>query len=132
MKKHLLIAVLLCGLTGQLYAKESAQYRKCMSQDDAVQGVHPVMMECVNNEIAYHDKRLNAVYQQLMKKISATQQQQLRQQQRAWIKQRDAIEKKVFEESGSGQAGELNSSGAVLAMTEKRADELERRFNSLR
>lgn len=90
------------------------------------------MIECENAEIARHDKRLNTAYQQLMAKLPAAKQKELRQQQRVWMRQRDQQVEKVFEEAGSGQAGELNSNGIIHTMTAKRADELEHRLKSLR
>lgn len=78
MKKYVLMAILLCGLNAQLWAKDSQQYTDCMRQGDAAIGVHPAMMECENAEIARHDKRLNTAYQQLMAKLPAAKQKELR------------------------------------------------------
>lgn len=132
MKKYVFTAILLCGLNAQLWAKDSQQYIDCMRKGDAAMGVHTAMMECENAEIARHDKRLNTAYRQLMAKLPATKQWQLRQQQRVWIRQRDQQADKAFEETGSGQAGELNSNGVIHRLTAERADELEHRLKSLR
>lgn len=128
MRKHLFIFILLSGLSSHLWAKDSPQFAACMSQEDAAQGVHPAMRECESAEIAYHDKRMNVAYQQLMKKLPAAKRHQLRQQQRVWMRQRDQQAQKAFEDAGSGQAGQLNSDGVLHSMTDKRADELESRL----
>lgn len=131
MKKHVFLAVLLCGLSGSLWAQGSEQSVRCV-ESEAAQGVHPAMMACEDEALARHDQRMNAAYRHLMGKLPAAKRQALRREQRAWLRERDQQAQKVLAEGGGGQAGELNRIGLLNSMTAQRAEELEQRLQALR
>lgn len=93
-------------------------YEKCISDAD---GVMPEMIECSVDELSRQDSRLNAEYKSLM--LRTSNKQELRERQRAWIKERD---KECAIAEDSGQAGSLNSTECLLNKTKKRAAELEK------
>ncbi|SMQ94993.1 lysozyme inhibitor LprI family protein [Xanthomonas fragariae] len=98
-------------------------YRQCVKNSDAVM---PVLMNCNNEEYEYQDARLNKVYHRLLSKLPADEKVALKQEERDWIKQRDAL----CQSNGSlggGQAEELEDRSCELNATAKRADELESR-----
>lgn len=101
----------------------SPQYARCLRSGDAAKGVTVAMAGCVNAEYAKQDARLNAAYAAAMEKRSPQAREALRNEQRAWIKRRDAS----CEEGLSGGTLDLiERPGCRLAMTATRAVELER------
>lgn len=64
----------------------SPQLKRCLDTS----GTTTIGMNaCLSDELARQDKRLNQVYQALMRKASATQAAELRTAQRAWLAYRD-------------------------------------------
>lgn len=96
-----------------------ASYQQCIDQTE---GVTPAIQECVDEEYEYQDKRLNDAYKALLAKLPAARHDGLREQQRAWIKKRDA-DCDSGPEPGQGQVLEANA--CLLDMTAARAGELE-------
>ena len=92
-------------------------YEKCIN--DAA-GVIPDMIDCSAAEAKRQDARLNAAYKVAMGK--APNKDDLRNRQRAWIKERD---KTCEIDNDGGQAAVLNSYECVTAKTSQRAGELE-------
>ncbi|WP_081422256.1 lysozyme inhibitor LprI family protein [Xanthomonas cannabis] len=98
-------------------------YAKCIKQSNAT---HPAMMDCNEGEYEYQNARLNKAYQALMRKLAADEKTELKQEERDWIKQRDALCRSNGA-LGGGQAEELEDSSCMLNAAAARADELEKR-----
>jgi uncharacterized protein YecT (DUF1311 family) len=94
-------------------------YDKCLGETE---GVTPAIQECVDTEYEYQDKRLNDAYKAVLAKLPADRHDGLREQQRAWIKKRDA-DCETGPEPGQGQVLEANA--CLVDMTAARAGELE-------
>ncbi|SEM79829.1 Protein of unknown function [Luteibacter sp. UNCMF331Sha3.1] len=94
-------------------------YKGCL---DASGGVIPDMRDCISEEMGYQDERLNRVYKQVMAKLDPTAKRALRDEERAWILQRD-IDCDPGPEPGQGM--ELDAYGCAVRSTASRARELE-------
>jgi uncharacterized protein YecT (DUF1311 family) len=95
-------------------------FDKCM---DAANGVTVDIMNCINEEFDYQDKRLNSVYQSLHKVLTPTKWSMLRDEQRIWLAGRDNCE--VDNDIRGGTAEMLVRADCALRKTALRADELE-------
>ena len=71
-------------------AQYSPELDTCLNSGDAAKGVTPAMAACIQAELARQDDRLNGAYQSAMDKRGPAEQAQLRIEERAWIKRRDA------------------------------------------
>ena len=91
---------------------------------DASGGATFKMIDCINDEHAKQDKRLNAAYKQLGSQVSPEQKKQLLTAQRLWIKYRDANCSFYYDPDG-GSLARINAAGCDLEMTTQRANELE-------
>ena len=92
--KLLITFLLLFTLSFNLYSQDEPdkhridiQLEECLNDEWTVSTVD--IMICVDNALNEWDKELNAVYQKLMKKLSAEQKTTLREAQKEWIKFRD-------------------------------------------
>ncbi|MET0550316.1 MAG: lysozyme inhibitor LprI family protein [Xanthomonas sp.] len=94
-------------------------YDTCIT---AAGGATPAMLDCISDEHAYQDQRLNTAYKAAMAKLGEAEQHALRERQRQWIAERD--EKCVADPDG-GQAERVDAAECRLEMTARRADELE-------
>lgn len=94
-------------------------YDTCIT---AAGGATPAMLDCIADEHAYQDQRLNTAYKAAMAKLGEAEQHALRERQRKWIAERD--EKCVADPDG-GQAERVDAAECRLEMTARRADELE-------
>lgn len=100
---------------------DSRTYRHCLNQAQSTAD----MRNCNAAEIAVHDRRLNAAYRALRAKMSPQEQIRLRNIQRQWIRQRDQQVLAASRAAGSGTAAGLEADSVLLALTRRRADELE-------
>ncbi|WP_372372391.1 lysozyme inhibitor LprI family protein [Xanthomonas sp. NCPPB 1638] len=98
-------------------------YGRCIKESNAI---HPAIMACNESEYEYHDARLNKAYRNLMGRLAVGEKAALKQEERDWIKQRDALCQSNGA-LGGGQAEELEDSSCMLNATAKRADDLEKR-----
>jgi len=98
-----------------------ASYSACLKTAD---GVTPDMQNCIGNEYAYQDKRLNRVYKALMVRLSEDEQAKLRDEERKWIAHRDAY---CAPPPDAGQGQRLDSNDCAMEQTAKRAAVLEAR-----
>ncbi|WDM77080.1 lysozyme inhibitor LprI family protein [Xanthomonas sp. NCPPB 1638] len=98
-------------------------YVQCVKESNAI---HPAMMGCNESEYEYQDARLNKAYRNLMDKLAVGERAALKQEERDWINQRDALCQSNGA-LGGGQAEELEDSSCMLNATAKRADDLEKR-----
>lgn len=74
----------------QIEAQYTPALDKCLNSGDAANGVSVAMGTCFRTELAVQDARLNAAYKSAMAKRDAAGQAALRNEERAWIKRRDA------------------------------------------
>jgi len=82
----------------------------------------PAAVECTAEEYKYQDERLNKVYKHLMTSLDKARQEQLRQEERAWLEIR-----KGYCDTGSSanKVALLKSKDCNVYETAKRATELE-------
>jgi uncharacterized protein YecT (DUF1311 family) len=102
-------------------------YRK--SFDNCVtasNGVTVNMMNCINEEFDYQDKRLNIAYQRLHKVLPPDVWESLRNDQRKWLAGRDNCE--IDDDIKGGTAEMLIRADCALRKTAIRANELEALF----
>lgn len=97
-------------------------YHACVK---ASQGVTLALNNCIGVEHAFQDKRLNAAYQQLRKSLPKAERLRLRDEERAWIAQRD---KTCAPEADGGTASLLDANQCQLDETAARAAALEARM----
>ncbi|AHE56294.1 hypothetical protein NX02_23395 [Sphingomonas sanxanigenens DSM 19645 = NX02] len=74
----------------QIEEQYSPAYDTCLATGDAAKGVTPAMAQCIADEIKVQDERLNAAYRSAMDKRDEAGKIALRDEERAWIKARDA------------------------------------------
>lgn len=90
----------------------------------ASRGVTLALNDCIGTEHDFQDKRLNAAYQRLRTSLPAAQRTTLRDEERAWIAQRD---KACTPDGSGGTASMLDSNQCQLDQTAARAAVLEAR-----
>lgn len=98
-----------------------ASYYECAANND---GSTWDMQRCVEDEFEYQDARLNSAYRKLRSKLSGTLKQKLKQEEQAWIAERDA--KCEWTPEVEGQAQRVEANVCLLKKTAARADLLER------
>jgi uncharacterized protein YecT (DUF1311 family) len=81
------------------------------------------IQECIQNEIATWDARLNSAYQTLEKSVDPSQREPLKTAERQWVVYRDANCK--FYGLQEGTIAALKAAECKRAMTQSRASELE-------
>lgn len=91
----------------------------------ASRGVTLALNNCIGSEHDFQDKRLNAAYQRLRTSLSPEKRTSLRNDERAWISQRD---KTCAPDGSGGTASMLDSNQCQLDQTAARAAELETRI----
>lgn len=124
MMKQLMLAACLAALPLAGAAAEgplSGTYSACMEKSG---GVTVAMQDCIADELALQDKRLNAAYKALMDKIPAKRKTQLRDAQRKWIAFRDG-NCAFYADPDGGSADRLAANECVVTATAQRAAELE-------
>ncbi|WP_255548299.1 lysozyme inhibitor LprI family protein [Luteibacter sp. dw_328] len=94
-------------------------YDKCL---EASQGVTLAVNNCIGSEYDFQDKRLNTAYKALRQSMAETQRIALRDQERAWIADRD---KACAPPTDGGTADMLGANECRLNRTAVRAAELE-------
>jgi len=90
----------------------------------ASRGVTLALNNCIGTEHDFQDKRLNEAYQRLRSSLSAEQRTALRDEERAWIGQRD---KTCAPDGSGGTASLLDSNQCQLDQAAARAAVLEAR-----
>jgi uncharacterized protein YecT (DUF1311 family) len=90
----------------------------------ASRGVTLALNDCIGTEHDFQDKRLNAAYQRLRTSLPTEQRTTLRDEERAWIGQRD---KTCAPDGSGGTASLLDSNQCQLDQTAARAAVLEAR-----
>ncbi len=123
--KNWLLAIAVTTLGAGAQAADdgySTTYSACMDQSG---GVTMNMLDCMGSETEQQDARLNQNYKAAMQALTPSQQTQLRDAQRLWIKFRDADCALLGSLTG-GTIDSVNSASCFLDMTKKRADDLMR------
>ena len=98
-------------------------YDACVS---ASQGVTVALNDCIQDELAFQDKRLNLAYQQLRMSLPESSRHALRSEERAWIDRRD---KRCAPAPDGGTAAMLDANQCRLDETAARAAVLEKRMH---
>jgi uncharacterized protein YecT (DUF1311 family) len=91
---------------------------------EASRGVTLALNDCIGTEHDFQDKRLNVAYGQLRTSLPTAQRTTLRDEERAWIGQRD---KTCAPDGSGGTASLLDSNQCQLDQTAARAAVLEAR-----
>lgn len=112
----LLMAAAWAGASGAT----SPAYDKCMDKSG---GVTIDMRNCADAEKVRQDRDLNAFYKQAMARRDAAGREQLRDQERAWLKRRRDEGDKILKEE-EGTAALIDYDGNWLEITDKRIAEL--------
>ena len=116
------IFVFLFLLSSSVFAeKTNSQLDACM---DKAGGVTVNMLNCIGAETQRQDKKLNTMYQNVMKLLSNENKERLKKAQQAWIKYRDA-NCSFYADPDGGTLASITGSSCVMDMTTQRAKELE-------
>ncbi|GLQ46127.1 hypothetical protein GCM10007862_11780 [Dyella lipolytica] len=97
-------------------------YDKCI---DASGAATFKMLDCIDTEHAYQDKRLNKAYMSLMAKLNVSEQAGLREKEKKWIAYRDS-HCALAPDGGQGQR--IDSASCFLGETAKQATALDARL----
>jgi uncharacterized protein YecT (DUF1311 family) len=97
------------------------EYGRCIEKAGAVD---PMVLECISDEYARQDKRLNAAYRKLMGSLNGERKKQLLEAQRLWGKYTDANCAFYYDPDGGTMARMLAAECGVTARI-GRATELE-------
>ena len=106
----------------QIEEQYSPAYDTCLETGDAAKGVTPAMAQCIADEIKVQDERLNAAYRSAMDKRDEAGKLALRDEERAWIKARDA---KCDALAQGGSIDRIQIPGCVLNETIRRRVKLQ-------
>lgn len=102
------------------------QYQRCL---DASGGVVPAMQDCIDEEHAWQDRRLNETYRRLVAHLPASEAATLRERQRAWIRQRD---RDCDPGAAPGQGQLFDADSCRTRRTAERAAQLQAQLDRLR
>lgn len=120
-KRYLLGAGALLAMASALADDYTPTYTQCMDKASSTLA----MGACIQAETQLQDERLNRVYKQLMAKLGAAQQKDLREVQRTWMKYRDgncAFHGKL----STGSIYRIEGAMCEMDMSKDRAAELQR------
>jgi uncharacterized protein YecT (DUF1311 family) len=118
--KHKRICKTLDEVRAFLFDNPTSTYQSCF---DHASSTH-AMRRCNAQELAYQDGRLNTYYHDAMRRLSKSEQDTLRQAQRAWITYRDKKCEAAGREMRGGTGEYLLIEGCLIDETRKRAEEL--------
>jgi uncharacterized protein YecT (DUF1311 family) len=96
-----------------------------MDTGDAADGITSGMIECTQAELTFQDGKLNQAYRMVMTRLPAARQAELRQEQRAWIRSRDAICERERRQAGDGTLSHVAWLDCLVSETIKRTKTLE-------
>lgn len=106
------------------YSLYSEQFTTCMEKTG---GATFTMIDCINEEVAIQDARLNNAYDNLLTELTPERKKELREVQRIWIRYRDANCNFHADPEG-GSIARISGNHCVLKETVLRAIELEQLF----
>lgn len=101
--------------------KTNSQLDTCM---DKASGVTVNMLNCIGAETQRQDKKLNTMYQNVMKLLTNENKERLKKAQQIWIKYRDA-NCAFYADPDGGTMASIIGANCVMDMTTQRAKELE-------
>lgn len=102
-------------------APRTKAYERCIEKAGAVD---PAVLECIGDEYARQDKRLNAAYRKLMASLKGERKKQLLEAQRLWGKYTEANCSFYYDPDGGTSARMMSAECGVNARI-LRAAELE-------
>lgn len=111
------------GLTQMADAKSLLSYQFMICVDQS-KGVTSKTLNCIAEEHAKQDKKLNLTYNELMQTLKKNRKQDLVDAQRLWVKFRDVNCNFYFDPDG-GTSEAIFRSNCFINMTAERAYELE-------
>ncbi|MEY3220958.1 MAG: hypothetical protein RIT27_2315 [Pseudomonadota bacterium] len=120
MKKLFFISLILMNNIA-FAEKTNSQFDVCM---DKAGGVTVNMLNCIDAETQRQDKKLNTMYQNVMKSLTDKRKEQLKKAQQIWIKYRDA-NCGFYHDPEGGTIASISGANCVMDMTTQRAKELE-------
>jgi uncharacterized protein YecT (DUF1311 family) len=97
------------------------EYSRCIEKAGAVD---PLVFECISDEYARQDRRLNAAYRKLMSSLKGERKKQLLEAQRLWSKYTEANCGFYYDPDGGTSARMLSAECEVTSRLQ-RASELE-------
>ncbi|MFG6179323.1 lysozyme inhibitor LprI family protein [Halomonas sp. THAF12] len=120
--KKIGIMMLCLALPSLAHANEryTPGYAACMEEAG---GVTVDMIDCIAEELAMQDARLNENYRALRESLSEERRQSLLQAQRLWIQYRDA--NCQFYATAGGTLARVSANECMLRETAERAQELD-------
>ena len=111
----------------EVAARYSPEYRRCMSQGDAAQGITSGLLNCKQDELSRRDVALNRAYGRLRQgAIDAESRGRLVKIEREWLKAKDAMCHSAMEDAGEGTASAVEEVDCQLRLTARREAFLER------
>lgn len=105
----------------------TADYRRCMASGDAANGVTSALIDCARLENDRQDRILNDTYKTIMATLPDARKDQLRQDERAWLKQRKAKCDAEAAEDAGGSLAEVDYNDCMLKSTTERVIDLKSR-----
>ena len=121
MKRLLLGLLIMTCSIGHAAPTYSNQYTTCI---DRAGGVTADTIDCIGQELAHQDKRLNQNYQHLLKVLRPERKTELRDVQRLWLKYREANCNFYYDREG-GSLARIMANQCMLDMLIERNQELE-------
>jgi uncharacterized protein YecT (DUF1311 family) len=107
-----------------LEGRYSPQFHQCMAGEDAANGSTSAMMACTTNELQAQDRKLNETYQRLMSSLPPDQREELRDQERIWVRQQ-AAQCPEGDIGTNGDLARLDHPSCLLSQTIRRTMALE-------
>lgn len=90
------------------------------------------MNECSSSDYNTLDKELNRVYKELMSKLSDTEKEELKKEQRKWIKYKNSEAAKDAAEFSGGSMASMMYSDSLTYSTKKRVEELKAKLSKIK
>lgn len=128
MKNWTLAALALSCISLSARAEESLYSQRYTSCMDGSGGVTARMHDCIVDEHARQDARLNDAYGNLAAQLTGDRKEALLAAQQLWIRYRDA-NCRVYAYPDGGTAAMIHEAACGLEMTTRRAKELEDLFS---
>lgn len=100
-------------------------YFQCLN---SAAGVTPQIQDCIDEELAFQDKRLSDTHQRMINSVDKQRHAALNKAQEEWLIDRD---QSCSSDGQGGQGARFETNGCMLERTAKRATELEARSRAL-
>ncbi len=103
----------------------SGEHEHCMNSGDAAKGVTPAMLDCAQTEYERQDGMLNDTYKHLLAGQDDNGRTQMRDEQRKWIKRRDAACNAEADAEAGGTLAPVTRAECLAKYTAKRTAALQ-------